>query len=407
MLKIFSTYLSFSIINAGISFLISIYLARTLSYEDFGVVGLILSVLYFAIPMASFNTIGLIAINKVQLAADKFQQFANAYFTFLIIILAILIPAVFIGGLFIPEYKYIIYIIPMLIFFMAFGEFHNAELIQDHKSKTYGLFIFFTRLGIYGFTFMLIEYYGLSWIAYLWGMLAAEFVVLLSRLSYNFISLQKFKPSFDKTQMLNILAFGAPLIIALIAGWGLNQADRFIVLKYFSLKHVAFYTVAYSLGVIINTINQALTNTIVPTIYKAIKAGHAGPIIKKYTLIYAAIIVVIVLIFSLSAHFFIPHFYGQRYASSVNVSILIAIAFGFNGIYRVTGLVISYYKLNILQTKLVVISMLINVILSVILISDFGILAPAIGTIIAYMFLALASQYWGHKILKEKSEKSS
>lgn len=48
--------------------------------------------------------------------------------------------------------------------------------------------------------------------------------------------------------------------------------------------------------------------------------------------------------------------------------------------------------------------MFVNIGLSIALIQSFGILAPAIGTIVAYVFLAISSLYCGNKILKEKNE---
>jgi len=404
MVKHFSSYLLFSILNSGITFVISVFLARSLSVESFGIIGIFLAVLYFVKPLANFNTIGLVPINKVELNHNDFQIFANNYFSLQVILFFILFSlSLFFYQIF-PEYKFLILFLPFLSFIMTFTEFHNSELIQDKNSTQYGLFILINRIFILFFTVVFIKILNFDWTAYLWALLLAESITLLIRFNKNFISLKKFSFLLNKNEIKNIMIYGLPLFVALLAGWGLNQSDKFIVLHYFSLKEVAFYTVAYSLGVIINTINQALTNTVVPIIYNALKENRAKKLIKKYTLYYAVIISIIIFFIGISAKYFILLFYGKEYIESITIIILISVAFGFNGIYRVSGLVIEYYKLNVLKTKLVFIAMLINLIVSILLINLYGIFAPAIGTIIAYIFLAFSSQYYGYKILKEQSE---
>ena len=52
--------------------------------------------------------------------------------------------------------------------------------------------------------------------------------------------------------------------------------------------------------------------------------------------------------------------------------------------------------------KLVYLSAIINLLISIVLIPYFGIVAPAIGTMVAYIVLAYTSYYFGWKILKKE-----
>lgn len=400
LLKRLSLYFSFSIVNAGITFLTSVFLARNLSVEDFGVIGLFLAVLYFAKPLASFNAVGLVSINKANFNKERFKSFSDVYFSFQIMFFVFLLLISLVLSQVFYEYMFIFLILPFLIFVMVFTEFHYAELVQEKNSLYYGGYIFVTRILVLMFSSLLINLYDFNWKAYLWALFLSEIIVLVVTMKITFVTLRGFKFTIEKNEIRRIIIFGLPLFIFLIAGWGLNQADKFIVLHYFSIKEVAFYTVAYSLGVSINTVNQALKNSILPMIYNALKEGRAEGIIRKYTLYYTAFITLCIVILGCSASYFVPVFYGEEYSSSISIVVLISIAFGFNGLYRITGMILEYHKLNVLKTKLVFSSMLINIFLSIMLIDGYGVLAPAIGTIVAYMYLAFSSQYYGNKILK-------
>lgn len=402
MFKHFSIYLIFSVVNAGISLGISVFLARNLSEENYGMIGIFLAVLYFLRPLASFNAIGLVSINKKVLSKNEYQLFSNTFFTFLVFIFLLLLTVSAFFPFFLKFSIVLFFAIVFLVFFMALGDFHNAELIQDNKSKLFGGYTFINRVIIFIVSFLFIRESNLGWKSYIVALLVAELITLFIKYNYSFNSLKKARLNFNKKELKNIFFYGLPLVVALFVGWGLNQSDKFMVSHFFSLKEVAYYTVGYSLGVIINTINMALTNTVVPVIYEALKKNEAEPILQKYTRYYFIGMIFFLIPFALIVYYLVPLAYGNNYKNSVPIVILIAIAFCFNGLYRITGLVIDFYKKNILKTKIFFYAMLINIAISLLLLHFFGFMAPAIGTIVGYVFLAVASQYYGSKIIKEE-----
>jgi O-antigen/teichoic acid export membrane protein len=164
------------------------------------------------------------------------------------------------------------------------------------------------------------------------------------------------------------------------------------------------YAVAYSIGNIVNLINQASTNSIVPVLYNALAIKNGHLIIRKINLQYSAIILTISLVIGISSYWYMPIIFGSQYSSSYQIVLVISLAFAFNGIYRTTGGVIAYYKKSQLQMKLLVICALTNVIISISLIPFCGILSPAIGTLFAYILLAILSYHYSWKILHLKEE---
>jgi len=233
-------------------------------------------------------------------------------------------------------------------------------------------------------------------------MLLGQMLLLIFMYNKTFTTLHFFKITIDKIQFKEFFQFGLPLLLGLAAGWVLNQADNYIVLHFFTLKDAGVYAVAYSIGTIVNTINQAATNAIMPKLYTALENKEGHKLIKKMNLYYAIIMIIISLIIGISSYWYIPILFGSDYTESSNIVFFITLAFGFNGIYRTTGSVIAFYKQNKLQMKLIYLSAITNIIISILLIPYFGIVSPAIGTMVAFMLLAYTSYIFGWKILKKE-----
>jgi len=404
MLKKAFDYLFFSILSAGIGFLIIIYMTRTIKPEEFGVVGLFMAILYVLPQLMSFSSIGLVSINKVKMNNGTFLNFSKSYFTFCFFIFFIVMFISIVSSYFIKEYFLVFLLIPVIAFFQYLSLFHNAELIQDGKSRKYGIYRLLLVSSSLLLTIFFISYLKLSWDGRLYAMLISESLILFITLKFSFKTLRSFKIDFDVKKFKEYYLFGLPLLFGLGTAWLLNQSDRYIVLEFFSLKDVGIYTVAYSIGTIVNTINQAATNAIVPILYRNLEKKEGHKIVKKMNIYYSLIILTISLLIGLSSYWYVPLLFGDEYSESASIIFFISLAFGFNGIYRITGGVIAFYKQNRLQMNLLFISATVNILFSIMLIPLFGILSPAISTMFAYIVLAYLSYIHGWKILRKEEK---
>ena len=402
MIKKIFEYLVFSGLSAIIGFITVMYMTKHMSIENFGIVGLFMAILYILPQLISFSCSGLVSINKVKLNIKEFQLFSDSYFTFGIFIFIVIFLLGLLIGLFFKQYLLLGVLLPIVAFLQFLNTFHYAELIQDGKSKRYGIY----RLILVSFSFLLTVVFlnnrQLTWEARLYAIVLSEGLLLVIALRLSFYTLRHFKVSINKENVREYFIFGFPLMFGLLAGWLLNQSDRFIVLHFFSLKDVGIYTLAYSIGTIVNMINQATTNAIIPSIYKYLEEKKASKYIRKLNIFYSISILSIAILIGLSSYWFVPLFFGIEYKHATEIILFIAVAFAFNGIYRTTGSVIAYYKRNSLQMKLLYGSAGINIVFSMLLIPVFGILAPAIATVMAYTFLAWSNYYFGWEILKKE-----
>jgi len=389
-------------LSAGINFYTVIFMTKNMSIEDFGIVGLFMTILYILPQLISFSSIGLVSINKVKLQQNDFKYFVNTYFSFGLFIFIGIILSSAVTSFFFDEYKMLFIVIPIIAFLQYLTMFHNAELIQEEKSKLFGVYRLILTIMAFIFTYINIKYFYQSWDGRVYALVMSEFFLLMISLYISFDSLKNFKFQIDKLKFKEYLIFGLPLIFGLFAGWLLNQADRFIVLHFFSLKEVGVYTLAYSIGTIINIINQAVTNAIVPTIYNALEKKEGHKIIAKLNIYYSLFILTLSIISGLFSFWYVPLFFGVEYRNSPYIILFISLAFALNGVYRTTGSVIAFYKQNTLQMKILYGSAIINVVLSILFIPIFSMYSPAIATLIAYIYLAISSYVYGWKILKKE-----
>lgn len=379
-------------------------MARTISQEAMGVIGLFMAVLYIAPALISFGSMGLISINKVKLNKDEFIDFSQHYISFGVVNFIIIFIISIVCSLFFKDYWQIFVFLPIIAFLIYIVSFHQAELIQDGYAKQYGIYNLYHSIIVSFLTIILISFTKLDWDGRLIAMTIAQIFIVLVMYFKTFTTLRYFKIKIDRERFKEFVTFGFPLMFGLGAGWVLNQADNYIVLHFFTLKDVGIYAIAYSIGTIVNTINQAATNAIVPTLYSAFEKKEGHRVVKKLNIYYSIIIIIISLIIGGSAFWYMPFIFGEAYSRSADIVFFIALAFGFNGIYRTTGGVIAFYKQNTLQTKLIYLSATVNVVVSILLIPVFGLVSPAIGTLVAYMLLAYTSYYYGWKILKKEEQ---
>ena len=233
-------YVFFSGLSAGIGFLTIIYMAKVITPEELGVVGLYMAALFVLPQLISFATIGLVSINKVKLRSEEFVEFSKSFFTFGIFIFILIFLLSFLIGLFLEHYLIIFISIPIIAFIQYLNLFHGVELIQDGSSRQYGSYKLILALMYLLLTVLSISYFELSWDGRLFAILISELIILLVALKFSFTTLRKFNFKFDIVIFREYIYFGFPLLLGLGAGFVLNQVDKIIILEFFTLVTNSF-----------------------------------------------------------------------------------------------------------------------------------------------------------------------
>jgi len=402
MLKSLSFYTMISIISATLGFASILYLSNLLLPEDFAYIGIYGTVVYILAPLVSFNTVGLVAINIIDYEKDKYQIFINNYLTFIIFTSLFLFIIGCIMYLLNIAYIQVIIMSYLIAITLVLITIHNSELIQNKEIKLFGFYKILLAITNILSIYLFVDLIDLSWIGRLIGLFASNIIILILMYIISYESIHKYHFSFEVNEYKKYLKYGFPLIVGLGASWMITQMDKYIVLYYFTMKDLGYYSFGYTIGMSFVIINQSLVNAISPKIYKILKDGIGKKIIYKYSLYYNIFIIAVVLLAILLIKNFGYLVLNLEYMNSINIIILIMIASALDGMYRVYGLVINYYKENTLRTKIDYFIVVINILFSILLIPYYHVLAPAIGTIIAYFLGFLISKYYAQKILVKK-----
>lgn len=387
----FINYYIFTIINAGISIFSISYLTKHIVPEDYGMIGIYTSILFFLPSLISFSANGLIAIEIVDLEFSKYLEFRNGYISFLLIsfIGSSLISILF--CLYFTEFGFVIIMATIMGFIQTLSSIHNTELFQFSQSTRFGLISTGTVLLGFLLTVVFISFFNLNWQYRISALLIAEFVFLIIRFYFLSSIGSSFKFIFDKSQFKYIIYYGAPLMLSVLAGWVLNQSDRYFLLNFFSLKEVGLYAAAAGIASFVVMINSNMIKVIYPLVYKKLSKREGKKFILKVTASYSIVILLISIIFCLGLYFFGNLFLGQKYLSAMPIIYIMCLGQAFFGIYSTTGLVIDYFKMTKLKTILVLLSAILLVLLSFLLIPLFGIYGPAVASLLSFLFLSILS----------------
>jgi O-antigen/teichoic acid export membrane protein len=288
---------------------------------------------------------------------------------------------------------------------IIFMTIHNSELIQNKNIKMFGIYkILLVTINII-LIYVLVDLLELSWQGRLEGIILSNIFIIILMYIFTFNSLRDYRFKMEFSLFKEYLKYGLPLIVGLGAAWMTTQMDKYIVLYYFSMKELGIYSFGYTIGMSFIIINQSMVNAVSPKIYKILKDGIGKKIIFKYSLYYNIFILILVFVAILIIKEFSYLLLDKEYINSIDIIILIMIASAFDGMYRIYGLVINYYKENILRTKIEYSIVIINISFSLLLIPYYDILAPAIGTIIAYLLGFIISKYYAKKLIFLKGVK--
>ncbi|MEI3801750.1 MULTISPECIES: lipopolysaccharide biosynthesis protein [unclassified Chitinophaga] len=397
--KHFVNYYAFTIIGSLIGFYSISYLTTHLEPENYGMIGIFLGVVFFMPALLSFSATNLQAINIVDLNESEYKKFRNEYVSFIVTLILIFLGIALCTLLFLPVYSFVIITSVLYGGLQLLSSVHSTELIQHAKSTQFGIFNFVGILLAFLFSVIFISLLKLNWQSRIIALILTEAIMVILRF-WVFSSIgREFKYVVNKEKFRYFILFGWPLMISVLAGWIINQSDRFILLHFYSLKEVGIYAAAYGISSIITTFNQTMLKVVSPLVYRKLNKKMGRGFIIKLNLLYAFIIMSIAAAGCIFIHFAWHFVLGAKYEASLPIIYLLCFAQAFFGIYMTLGIVVDYFKYNKLKTVVIWICAVVSLGTSFILIPYLHIYAPAVGTLFAFIVLSVITYFNGIKIL--------
>jgi O-antigen/teichoic acid export membrane protein len=389
------SYYTLSTISVGlIKLFITLYLSTLLSPAQFAPIGVFSALLYGMAPLTSMHSINLVSLNIVEKDKAGYQLFKKDYIAFVLNINVVVLAIVLIIIFFTENYSNAIIASFIVGFFTTFQGIHNAELVQNQKAKIFAFYAVTNTMLLLLLVFLTVDVLKLGtngyFISICTSMGGTLFIsILVTNDVLSFLSLRITRKAFNK-----IFVYGLPLTFTVGATWIMTQSDKYIVSRFFNEELLGKYSFAYLLGVSYQSINRAIVNTISPIIFRSLNSNPKRKTIIKYFFYMALFTVVLISTISTILIVFKNNHLFPGYLDEIEIILLILLASGFDGLFRVPGLVIDYYRLNVLKARILYFAAIMNVSVSLLLLPKFGLIAPALGTVLSYILLTILTIYF-------------
>lgn len=210
----------------------------------------------------------------------------------------------------------------------------------------------------------------------------------------------KGKCFFDKAFWKYAVLFNLPLIPHYLSGSILNQADRIMINKLVSDSAVAFYSVAYNIGLLMNLFTSAINSSFTPWIYQQLQEKKTDDIkhITNLLLIFMAALVTLLMFLAPEILYLLA---SKEYAEAVYVIPPVAASVFFIFMYNIFANVEFFFEERRYVTIGSVLAAVANLLLNWIFIPIFGYYAAGYTTLVCYIIYGLSHLFFTKLIVKK------
>lgn len=202
---------------------------------------------------------------------------------------------------------------------------------------------------------------------------------------YRFVSLDYI----STIEIKRMISYSLPLVTNIISWWLINASDRYVILYFLGENYNGIYAVSTRFPSIIIAVNSVLMMAIQD---HTLTSGNSIKDLELNSRLFNSFVRVelsLVILLTLLSPFFVQHFIGKDFTDSWKYMPFLYIGVGLSAISSYIGL--GYQKTK--DTKGIAYTTLIgavlNIIISVGLISKIGLYAPALGTFIGFLAIYL------------------
>lgn len=298
----------------------------------------------------------------------------------------------------------LVILISLAVYFFSVSNILNKSLsgLGDFKSQFVSLLI--SRIISIAVFLSAVFYFNTG----LNILMAIIFCGALIQTSYLLKSISKNKLTINfnissRPSAGSLIRFSIPLGLAVIFNFLYDKIDILLISKLTDFDQTAYYNAAYGI-MKASTISfsflfaSGLTRiSILSRNRKAVKLFFS-----KYSFIILIICIPITLILYFTADFIIKIFYTEKFEDSANVLKILSFALTGLALNNLTGIILNglgFFRKNMNVTLL---GLIINVILNIILIPQYGIAAAAAVTLITEYFVFLGDIFYINKYFKNQ-----
>jgi len=209
---------------------------------------------------------------------------------------------------------------------------------------------------------------------------------------------------FSKTIFLKLFVFGFPFLLATIAFWIMDWADRFILVRLTNLSEVGLYNLGYSIGMAITLLLVAFEAAWPPFYLAIARKRNAKKIYSAVFTYYSLIVGFFVLLISIFGRDYFEFFTKEEFHGAYLVIPLVTLAYALKGNFIIAAVGAFLKKKSFYQFYTEGIAVLLNIGGMFLLIPLMGRLGAAWATLVAYLILTPVIIWLSRKIYPMKYE---
>jgi O-antigen/teichoic acid export membrane protein len=191
---------------------------------------------------------------------------------------------------------------------------------------------------------------------------------------------------------LEQLRYGLPLVPHRVGGWLMGMADRVIIVRVLGMAEAGIYNVGYSFGNSVGILQDAFTRAWMPRFYEDLRDDNeaARKQIVSFILAYSLFMFLMALGMAVVGHLAMPLLDEQYWAAEAFI-IWIALAYAFNGIYKMAMGFILFSGKTHLMTYITLGLGIFNALLSYTLVIQVGLMGAAYSAFVTQVLFTIVT----------------
>jgi O-antigen/teichoic acid export membrane protein len=323
--------------------------------------------------------------------------------TIYFVIVAVSLMLGVIGVFLLAEQEIRILVILGVAYFWAYGWYEITIEVERARLKPvkYGLIALSQALSALVISVVLIKY-GLGAEGILAGLIIGTTLTLWypARKYWRGIRLVKI----DRRRMREFLYYGLPLSATFVLAYIINSSDRYLLLWYLDTESVGLYEVGYdvskrSLMMLMLSINLAAFPIVVKELEEKGKDAARKKLSENFILLFGISLPAgtgFIILSSNISHMLLGELFADTAMKLIPVIVVAALLDGWRAFYFNQSFHLS--KASGMLIWVFIVAAIINVILNLLLIPEYGIFGAAYATVAAYAVAIILSWYLGNKI---------
>lgn len=403
LFKGFVIYLSSSVINKAIPFLLLPILTRYLTTEEYGILAIYQVMISFGDNIIGLRTKSIISRNFFKRSKEYVARivFNMVFLLWLSSTLFLILISLYIGlggGAFNIPARWL-YALPIFAFMNMINGFNLAILRNRRRSIEFGGFEIIKTVIDLSVSILLIVVFAYGWEGRAAGILIGTSIVGIISL-YRMWQTGYVAIKIDIKQIKEILSISLPLIFHGVGSTVILASDRIFIDRMVNTSAVGIYTVAYQFGMIVSLIVNAFNRSWSTWVYEMLakeNKNSKNQIVKASYLVAVGYLLVALAVTG-GSYYLLPFMTAEEYHGGIIYIGWIAMGYALWGMYT---LVFPYGVHKGSTSHLGVTTFLaatVNIVGNYLLINMNGVIGAAQSTLFSYLVMFLSVWWYSNRI---------